>query len=203
MNRLFTFRGKKQKARKKIKIHEVNASGFSFCSLKKETSRGASLDLSNSLACNAMASSVWACDGLRWGWIRPAAAGLQRKESESEVNRWIKHCGFVQSWPQLTPCCLHTRTVWTGEGSGTHSHKSTKTSSMKQICSCSPFSTQSIDWLAKFLCLDPFIDVVCSNTSVQTGAHEKRHFTGLSGTHDCLKPEKSVRVKLGHVLQQF
>ncbi len=115
MNRLFTFRGKKQKARKK-RNHEVNASGFSFCSLKKETSRGAGLDLSNRLACNAMASSVWACDGLRWGWIRPAAAGLQRKESESEVNRWIKHCGFVQSWPQLTPRCLHTRTVWTGEG---------------------------------------------------------------------------------------
>lgn len=55
----------------------------------------ASLDSSNRLACKAVASSVWACDSLRWGWIRPAAAGLQRKESESEVNRWIKHCGFV------------------------------------------------------------------------------------------------------------
>ncbi len=104
-----------------------------FVRSKKETSSGASLDLSNRLACSAMASSVWACDGLQ-------RLNRRRKRPESEVNRRRKHCGFVQSWPQLTPRCLHTRTVWTGP----RSHKSTKTSSMKQICSCSPFSTRSM-----------------------------------------------------------
>lgn len=92
----------------------------SLSTLSKEK-RKAKWSSSNTLACNELG-----CRGER--------------EREGEASRWINHCGIVQSWPRLTPGCLHTRAVWTSEGSGTQSHKSTKTRSVKQIRSCSLFN---------------------------------------------------------------